>query len=236
MTTETMTIHRALAEIKMIEKRLPMLIDNLSLCAIITQAVNKINGKTIDSFKMDAKKDLDTVIDLISRRNAIKAAVAHSNAITKVSLKSMNGTDITVAMAIDLKNNAMKFNAMLVNELSDQYIKMIAKFDNLSNTDRVECDNYLRGIFQNIGETSANSSGIAENIEVARTNWMKANSHTIIDPCNLKKVIDEYRSHMDSFMSEIDAVLSESNAVTMITFSYTNNDKLGLLLSVGENE
>lgn len=231
MTTETMSIHRGLSEVKMIEKRLPSLIDNMTLCAIVTQSTSMINGVPINTFKENAIKSVDTVFDLISRRNAIKTAIAQSNAKTKVFLKSMNGLGITVAMAIDLKNNAMKFSQMFVIEMINQYTRIVTAFDNMSEKDRENCDNYLKGIFQN-NDTSAN----AENIEIARKNWMEANSHSIVDPCNLKNMIDACKTRIDLFMAEIDAALSESNAVTMITFSYTNNDKTGLLMLVEEGE
>lgn len=100
MTHETMTIHRALAELKLLDSRIDTAIENSSFCTCIKHGQDKVSGKTISQFRKDAESALQKITDLINRRNAIKQAVSNSNSQTTVQIA---GKTYTVASAIAMK-------------------------------------------------------------------------------------------------------------------------------------
>ena len=86
MTTETMTVHKALAELKVLDSRISDAI--LSGDFVITKKNNQdtVKGKTVEQFKSKATEVFQKASDLIRRRNAIKNAVVVSNANTTVKI------------------------------------------------------------------------------------------------------------------------------------------------------
>ena len=86
MTTETMTIHRALVELKTIDSRIIKKIDCAKFCISAKAGAKKLGAVTVDEFKTSAQASYDSAMDLINRRNAIKAAVSKSNAVTEISV------------------------------------------------------------------------------------------------------------------------------------------------------
>ena len=105
MNTEKMTVHKALAELKIIDSRIDTAIIAGTFVAVKKNNQDKISGKSVEDFKAAAKSDYDRASDLIKRRNTIKRAVTLSNAQTTVEI---GGEKMTVVEAIDLKNNGMK--------------------------------------------------------------------------------------------------------------------------------
>jgi len=93
MTTETMTIHRALVELKTIDTRISKEIRSASFCTSAKHGTKKIEGVAVDDYVGAATAAMDKITDLINRRNAIKSAVSKSNAITVVTVGDKTYTD-----------------------------------------------------------------------------------------------------------------------------------------------
>lgn len=75
MTNEKMTIHQALCELKILDKRIPTLIKDARFVVENKHSNTKINGVSIEEAKNDFKASYDKITDLIKRRKAIKRAV-----------------------------------------------------------------------------------------------------------------------------------------------------------------
>ena len=110
MTNEKMTVHKALAELKIIDDRINNAIVSGTYVIANKHSNTKIHGMTIDDFKTSMKSDFQKVSDLIARRNAIKRTVVASNAVTKVKVGDV---EYTVAEAIEMKNHGMEFKNTL---------------------------------------------------------------------------------------------------------------------------
>ena len=117
-TTETMTIHKGLAELKILDGRIKKEIQNGLYCAANKHSNDKINGIPIEDFEKSVQGTYDKVTDLIKRQEAIKKAVALSNAKTYVDIAEVK---YTVAEAIWMKNHGIEFKAMLINIMEKQY-------------------------------------------------------------------------------------------------------------------
>lgn len=104
MTTEKMTVHKALAELKVLDDRILVAIGACNLITTKKNNQDKVRGKTVAEFTADAKSAYDKATDLIKRRNAIKDAVNVSNANTTVKIGDQ---EYTVVQAIDKKNHGI---------------------------------------------------------------------------------------------------------------------------------
>lgn len=213
MTRETMTIHKALAELKILDERIKKEIQSGSYCAANKHSNVKINGIQIEDFKKAAQGTYDKVSDLINRRKAIKKAVVLSNAKTTVKIAD---AEYTVAEAIEMKNHGIEFEALLINAMDSQYRQAQAEV-NRQNENNLEerADQYVTAIYgQKEGKTNS------ADIEKVRKDFLEANSYEIIDPINIPEKVDTLRQKIDAFMAEVDSALSVSNALTEITIEY----------------
>lgn len=107
MSTSTISITRALAELKTLAAR----IGEITTRSWVTVKVNeKIGAKTAAEFGEEARSAYQSYTDLLERRNALKCAIVQSNAVTNVEIA---GKIYTVAEAIERKNSISFEETML---------------------------------------------------------------------------------------------------------------------------
>lgn len=217
MTNEKMTVHKALAELKIIDDRINNAITSGTYVIANKHSNTKIHGMTIDDFKTSMKADFQKVSDLIARRNAIKRAVVASNAVTKVKI---GDTEYTVATAIEMKNHGMEFKNTFKNYIARQYINAKNELDKNSG-DHLEkrAENYVLSVIQAQPKDSkmAVDSDAMKNL---RAQYIKDNTYDIIDPIGVKDVIEKLDNEISGFITEVDAALSVSNALTVLDIEY----------------
>jgi hypothetical protein len=213
MTNETMTVHKALAELKIIDDRIQKAIANGVFCVANKHSNEKINGVPVDDFKKTMQGSFDKASDLITRRNAIKRAVVNSNATTQVKVGEM---DYTVAEAIEMKNHGVELKEMLLHELETQYKKAQAVIL-YKNSDDLEkrAEQYVVGIYgTKEGKTNT------DDFEKTKKDFIASNTYELVDPILILKKIESLESEISEFKAEVDAALSTSNAITQIEISY----------------
>ena len=213
MTTETMTIHKGLAELKILDGRIKKEIQNGQYCAANKHSNDKINGIPIDDFKKSVRGAYDKVTDLINRRKAIKKAIVLSNAKTTVKIADV---EYTVAEAIAMKNHGIEFESMLINAIEKQYHQAQAEVNRQNGNNLEErADQYVTAMYgQKEGKTNA------ADIDKVRKDFLEANSYEIVDPINVQDKVEALRQKIDAFMADVDSALSVSNALTKITIEY----------------
>jgi hypothetical protein len=217
MTKENMTVHKALAELKIIDDRINKAITSGTYVVANKHSNQKIHGMTIDEFKTQMQADFQKVSDLIARRNAIKRAVVASNAVTKVKV---GDTEYTVAEAIEMKNHGMEFKDYFMRAISTQYVRAKNELD-LNSGDPLEkrAEQYVLSVIQAQPKDSkmAVDSDAMKNL---RAQYIKDNQYDIIDPIGVKNVIDGLDTEVSEFLTEVDAALSVSNAITVLDIEY----------------
>lgn len=213
MTHETMTIHKALAELKILDGRIRKEIQSGVYCVANKHSNEKINGIQMEDFKKAAQGTFDKVTDLINRRKAIKKAVVLSNAKTIVKIADI---EYTVAEAIEMKNHGIELDALLINMMDDQYRQAQAEVNRQNGNSLEErADQYVMAIYgQKEGKT------VAADIEKVRKDFLETNSYEIIDPINIPEKLEKMKNKLDMFAAEVDSALSVSNALTEITIEY----------------
>lgn len=213
MTTEKMTIHEALSELKVIGSRIEKEIAHANFVITNKHSNDKINGQSIEDYKANVTSTYQKIRDLIRRRTAIKKAVVKSNAVTEVTI---GDETMTVAEAIEYKNTGIDYLVLLNNKMINEYTSV------KSNVTRANGDALIERANDHIirlygGKEKDVSASV---IEEARTNFISMNSLDIIDPINVDKEINSLTDYIDNFRSKVDSALSVSNATTIIEVTY----------------
>lgn len=213
MTTETMTIHRGLSELKVLGERINKVISNAKFCAAAKQSMKKLAGVPIDDYKKDAQSSLDQINDMIARYNALKQAISKSNAETHVTIASH---DYTVAEAIYMNQHGIDFKKYLLGSMEEQYASAIRTIDSANAMVSDRADRYIA----NNASASDKSSMDPETLKDMRQDYIDRETMVLIDGIDIKKIKDSLAKEIDAFKAEVDAVLSASNAITEITITY----------------
>lgn len=212
MTTETMTVHKALAELKILDSRIGDAI--LSGDFVITKKNNQdtVKGKTAEQYKTKATESYQKASDLIRRRNAIKNAVVVSNANTTVKI---GDAEYTVVEAIEKKNHGMDYYVQLRDVLRQQFAKQKADLEKHNASLQQKAEQFVTGLMggKDVKTDSAEFSNAVDT-------YIKSNTMTLLDPLGIEKKIEELDDMINTFLPEVDAALSVSNAITIITVEY----------------
>ena len=75
---EKKTVHEALAELKVLDKRIYDKIETFEACVSNRASNKKIGGVDMSDWKKDGRATYKSILDLIDRRNRIKKAVVIS--------------------------------------------------------------------------------------------------------------------------------------------------------------
>lgn len=217
MTTEKMTIHKALAELKTMDDRIEKAIRSATYILAVKHSAEKINGKTVANFKEDMRSGYQKVTDLIARRDAMKRAVVLSNATTKVKI---GDNEYTVAEAIEMKNHGMEFRSTLLYHMNNAYVA--AQNDLTRNGGEAlekKAEQYVLAVIAAQPKDSKMSVD-SEVMKVMRQQYIDNNTYDLVDPMDIAKVIEALDAEINEFNAEVDAALSVSNALTVIEFEY----------------
>lgn len=217
MTSEKMTIHKALAELKTMDARIEKAIREATYVLAVKHSAEKINGVTIADFKEKMKSGYQKVNDLMARRDAMKRAVVLSNATTKVKV---GGVEYTVAEAIELKQHGMEFKRTLVNSMTYAYNLALNELNrNSGEALEKKAETYVLSVIQAQPKDSKMTVD-SDAMKTLRKTYIDNNSYDMLDPIDIAKAIETLNAEINEFEAEVDAALSCSNALTVIEFEY----------------
>lgn len=213
MTHETMTVHQALAELKVLDSRITKAIAGGKYMDVKRHCDKKIGGVDVGEYcTKTIWASYDSAIDLIARRNAIKRAVVRSNAVTTVDI---GGTTYTVAEAIEMNNHGIDFEQQLYDEIRRQM--MIAQSEINRNSGpyiQQKAENYINGLYGGKDKVDADSA------KAQMQAYIDANSYELVDPLGIQDILAKMEADIASFTANVDAALSVSNAITKIEVEY----------------
>lgn len=197
------SINRALSELKLLNKKIA---DKTSRLEVAT-GVQKADDSVKETFISTAKANIQSILDLIKRRNIIKSAIVQSNAATTVTVGS---NSMTVAEAIERKTS-IELEKGLNRRMREQYY---------SNKNGIEAHNQKAKATANeqvekmLGtDTEGDKAVQAKAIfDVS----YDANKAELIAPEGIEALIEKDQDAIDEFENEVDFILSESNTKTMI--------------------
>lgn len=210
---ETMTIHKALSELKLLDARINDKTEMLEVVVANKHSNSKIHGVSIDEFCKNAKEAYQSLRTLINRRNAIKRAVTKSNAITTVQI---GGKTYTVAEAIDMKGVGIGYLGAIIGKLNSQYATASRRAD-AENSDRLNdrADEYIKTLYGN-----SDLKNMGDEIRKQRDAFVAAQTVEIVDPISASAEANKLQKEVDEFFSDVDSALSVSNALTTVEVEY----------------
>lgn len=206
-TSQSMSITQALAELKLLEKRLEKA-SNMSGWAILSTKTQPVDEEKL---RKKGASEYQSYTDLLNRRNRIKNAVVMSNANTLVRIgggeTAFKGT---VAEAIEHKAS-IKYKQKLLDGMKTMLL-----------TAREELEEHKRNSDARLERLLASELGKdvrtnPETITALTTSFQENNKAELMDPLNLAKKVEELEEEIENFQMNVDWVLSEMNGKTMIT-------------------
>lgn len=203
MTSQKMSITQALAELKLLDKRLSKQLDNP--CWIDVSTVSK--PVDADKLKNRATSEYQSFLALVTRRDTIKRAIVLSNATTRVTIDKWEGT---VAEAIEHKKS-IQYKQNLLDVMKGQLVQARVNYE----AQKSSVDTRLERLLQS--ELGKDVKTNPETITALSTSFRNNNKVELVDPLDLASKIATLESEIDSFETNVDWVLSEANGRTMVS-------------------
>ena len=203
------SIARALAEHKLIDKKLERLMSSTKYCSYKRGKKNETSdGVSIEDFSKRAQANYDKIVSLISNKNAIKAAVVCSNANTKLVVGK---TEMTVAAAIERKR-VIEIERLVLGGMKNDYVRAKQFVEQA----QVQVQNKLDTLLESNFGAGKGGSAKTEEVEAISKPYMENNQITLIDPIGIDARIQAMESEIDEFSKNVDFALNESNVRTEI--------------------
>lgn len=198
------SVTRALAEVKALNDRIEKATRTPAFISV-TVGGKIVNGAgDVQTVAAQLKANLQSVNDLIARRNLVKGAIIRSNAVTKVTI---NGVEMTVAEAIERKGSIDKERALvavLLQQLGQ--VKTAVERNNVQMQGKIDAM-----LLTAIGKER---KATEEELEAISKPYTASNVTALLDPNGLEAVTQKMSEDINGFIFEVDYVLSEANAKT----------------------
>ena len=220
MTDVKMTIHEALREIKMLNKQIDAKIKTFQGVLAVPALNTKIGSYTIAEWETEQTAEFQSLMDLMTRRDALKQAISESNAKTMVEMKSL-GRTLSVAALIDVQTSGLVYQRTLVNQMRIVYGSQFRELNSRNESASIEAANHARMTYSNSNDKDRNGNTAAL-MKKTEEDYYNAHKYELRDPLKIDKKIKEIEAWIDEVRKEADAKLSVSNATTILEFSYKN--------------
>ena len=203
-----MTVHEALCEIKVADKRIEKAIQECAFCEANKEISPKINGITVAEFENDVKAKYQKINDLIRRNENIKKALSLSNAKTVISV---NGKEMTMAEAIYMMQYGIKHKEQQLMAMNRALTRAQQKIES-ENGNRLEerLDKFIQATYGSKEKVSA------EELDKASKDFKARNEFKLVDPINIREKSAALMDEIDKFKASIDAAIQICNATTYI--------------------
>ena len=208
----TMSVTRALAELKRLDDRLNRMTTDQSIfvsVAVGQGEKQKVLGvsDTVQNVVSQIQSNRDRVNSMIELRAKIKSAVVASNAATKVKLGTR---EMTVAEAIELKKSIDVKRNML-----STYRRQVIQANALEHSQNATLDAQIE---TNLATIYGNEKGKvdASMFEAIAKPQREQKEASLIDPIKINDLIKSLEEEISLVETELDFTLSEQNAKTEI--------------------
>lgn len=197
-----MSITQALAELKLLDKRIQKSLDRVTWADVKT----KSHPVDTEAFKKTVQAEYQSFLDLVKRRDALKRGVVTSNAKTDVTIGSWKGT---VAEAIEYKTS-IAYKHRLLDMMRLQLLTAKDRFKDQQESVDARLEKLLHSELGKDVKTSP------ETITALTNSFRENNKVELVDPLDLSTRTRELEEEIESFETNVDWVLSETNGKTLI--------------------
>ena len=204
------TLHRALAELKLLDNKIVKAIGLIQPTGLMQKngLVNNLSTKEV--FNKDVLGKYQSVQDLIERKTTIKSAIVAANAVTIVEIA---GERMTIAEAINFKT-VIDLKKQLIKTIQDRHNSVLSVF-NTKNEEikKVALDN-AKIMIGRQGDDRVKATDT--DVKAIVDPYVKRMEFHLVDPLKAEQLIIHLQEEVDTFEMEVDAALSEINALTTI--------------------
>lgn len=196
------SITQALAEIKLLGKRIDSALDGTEWIAVAT----KSHPVDSDRLKTKAQAAEQSYTALVNRRQALKAAIVQSNAETFVRIGTAS---MSVAEAIERKTS-IAYQQRLLDSMRSAHYAATQTYRSEQESVQTRLDRLLAT------ELGKDVRTNPETIQALTTTFKENNRVDLVDPLHLADRIKALEEEVETFTTNVDWVLAESNGRTMI--------------------
>ena len=208
---EKMLVTQALNELKTLDSRIMRAINSATF---VTSAKicekNVTSNMSKEDFNANAKSDLQSIDDLISRRKNIKSAVVLSNAVTMVTVANI---EMTRAAAIERKTS-IEYERALLRQMKNQYMSAQQNVDRNNAKMEDSIEKLVNTAFGKDSKTNIKS----EDYSAIADPYKEKNEWGLVDPIDILSQITKREEEIDAFINEVDSALQISNCTTYVEF------------------
>lgn len=214
MTTMTITVTRALAMLKSLGNQIDAATNARFIGVAVgrgpaAKAIAPSVGSVAEVSAM-LQGNYDAVISKINQYQKIKSALVLSNASVKVKV---NGSDMTVAEAIELKTFVTRKQTLL-NILQQQFTQANNSVTAANTATQAAIDKILETMAG--GDKAKVDTTSAQAVTDLQLSQKEA---TLIDPVKVASKIKALQDEIDAVNLELDFTLSEINSKTELTIN-----------------
>ena len=206
--TRRISITEALKELNNYDDRIKKALLRSNFIGAKKKSSDKVGVFKRETFESNAKKEYQSVSDLIANRRKIKSAIVQSNATTKVEI---GGHTYTVAEAIEYKNS-IEYNKLLLDAMKEQWQDATYEADKQNKKVDAQIDKLLETFLGKDSEKKVSETDLSTISDPYR----EKNEYELVDPLGLYELIQKLEDEINVFESEVDVRLSVSNSVTYI--------------------
>ena len=210
MNKETMNIHKALCELKILDDRINRAVDDCRYVGVTKIVSKRVGSQTVEAFSESVKDGYKSAMDLIKRRQAIKTAVVKSNATTTVVI---GGNTYTIAEAIEMKNHGLDGEKRMLRYMVSRLAEAEALISRTRSDLESRADAFIR-------DQTGSKESKTEDLLKMRQDYIAMQDVELVDPLHIREIIKTLDEKINTFMSEVDSALQTSNANTEITIEY----------------
>ena len=203
-----LTVHEALCEIKVADKRIEKAIQDCAFCAANKEVNPKIAGVPVKEYENEIRSKYQAITDLIKRNDAIKKAISLSNAATKISVA---GVEMSVAEAIYMMQHGITHKQRLLLAMT-RALKNARDTIEYENGARLEdrLDKFIQATY------GSKEKVTADELDKASKDFKARNEYKLVDPLGIVEKIAALTEEIDKFQAAVDSAIQISNATTYI--------------------
>ena len=202
------SVTEALKELKLYDSKIAKAINASGFVGAKKKSVDKVGVQKTSTFIDKAKSDYQSILDLISNRAAIKAAIVQSNANTVVEIA---GNKYTVAQAIERKNS-IEYEKLLLDEMKSQWMSSTTTIDRENKKVDAQVDKMLEAFLGKDSDKKVSETDLS----VISDQYRNKNEWELVDPLDLYTKMTALEAQIDAFEADVDIRLSISNSITYI--------------------
>lgn len=225
MTEETMTIRQALGEKKLLDSRISKIMDNLVPTYTYKKDDLFLFGVPVEKYAENIKSTIQSLNDLIARREAISKAILNNNVNSTIAVNPFKNFDTI----LDQSQEKEYISIAAAIARKAYYKILLTKLRNMKSRNSRIIDDY--GLAVDAARNKANSNLVERYASVEKSNipknWdelVKAEQERLApifcDPANSVEKLDKWIEYLENYINTIDVELSHATDQNTIMIVY----------------